>query len=119
MLQKEALSFNDMPQALAYLIDKVDKLESMMVNNGASQQESDRFFNIDELINYLPDHPTKSCIYTWTSIGYLPFIKKGKRLIFSKKDIDEWIKTGKRKSAAEIHAEAMQALANKKKGVAI
>ena len=58
-------------------------------------------------------------IYTWTSTGYIPSIKKGKRLIFSKKDIDNWLRTGKRKSAAEIHAEAMQALANKKKGVAI
>lgn len=90
-----------------------------MLQNCGHVEQADQFFNIDELINYLPDHPTKSCIYTWTSIGYLPFIKKGKRLIFSKKDIDEWIKTGKRKSAAEIHAEAMQALANKKKGVAI
>ena len=118
MLQKEVLSFNDMPQALAYLINKVDRLETLLNTNRLASEETDQWFNIDELIEYLPDHPTKSCIYTWTSTGYIPSIKKGKKLIFSKKDIDNWLKTGKRKSAAEIHAEAMQALDNKKKGVA-
>lgn len=111
------MTFEQLPEAVSLLIEEVKELKAMLQNCGHVEQ-ADQFFNIDELINYLPDHPTKSCIYTWTSTGYLPFIKKGKRLIFSKKDIDSWLKTGKRKSAAEIHAEAMQALENKKKGVA-
>lgn len=112
------MTFEQLPEAVSLLLEEVEKLKEMLQNSGHVEQ-GDQFFNIDELIEYLPDHPTKSCIYTWTSNGYIPSIKKGKRLIFSKKDIDNWLKTGKRKSASEIHAEAMQTLANKKKGVVI
>ena len=49
-----------------------------------------------------------------TSIG-VSSDKKGKKLQFLKSEIDEWMKSDKRKTAAEIHAEAI-AYVNRKAG---
>jgi len=40
------------------------------------------------------------------SRGLVPYHKNGKNLVFLKSEIDEWLKTGKRKSNAEIEAES-------------
>ena len=45
-----------MPQALAYLIDKVEKIETLLGTQAATAAEpSDRWFNLQELCDYLPD----------------------------------------------------------------
>ena len=43
----------------------------------------------------------------WTSQRLIPYHKKNKRIYFLKSEIDEWLKTGRRKTTAEIHAEAI------------
>lgn len=42
-----SISFNDMPQALAYLIDKVEKIETLLGTQTATAVEpADRWFNL-------------------------------------------------------------------------
>lgn len=120
MFQQETdISFNDMPKALAYLIGKVDKLETLLsVQTTAKVEPSDRWFNLQELCEYLPDRPAKQTVYGWIGQHAVPYHKKGKKLQFLKSEIDAWLKSDKRKTAAELHAEAVQ-FVNSKKGGAL
>jgi excisionase family DNA binding protein len=112
------ISFNDMPQALAYLISKVDKLETLL-NVSMSESycpESDRWFNLQELCEYLPDRPARQTVYSWVGQRLIPYHKKGKKLQFLKSEVDNWLKSDKRKSLAEIQAAAAQFILAKKGG---
>lgn len=112
------ISFNDMPQALAYLISKVDKLETLL-NVSMSESycpESDRWFNLQELCEYLPDRPARQTVYSWVGQRLIPYHKKGKKLQFLKSEVDNWLKSDKRKSLSEIQAEAEQFILAKKGG---
>lgn len=75
-----------------------------------SKQEADKWFNIDELCNYLPDKPSKPTIYAKVSKNEIPYHKNDneKKLRFLKSEIDEWLLQGKQKTNKEIEAEAIQ-----------
>lgn len=117
MFQQETdISFNDMPKALAYLIGKVDKLETLLSTQATAKVEpADRWFNLQELCEYLPDRPARQTVYGWIGQHAIPYHKKGKKLQFLKSEIDAWLRTDKRKTAAELQAEAIQFI-NAKRG---
>lgn len=107
-----------MPQALAYLINKVDKLETLLRNiNNTPTEPSDHWFDMKELSAYLPDHPARQTVYGWISRHAIPYHKKGKKLQFLKAEIDSWLKTDKRKTASELYNEALQFVNSKKGGL--
>lgn len=51
-------------------------------------------------------------LYKWTSEGFIPHNKKGK-LFFIKKDLIDWIKSGKVKTNAELDEEAEKYISGK------
>ena len=113
---KQEISFDKLPQAIGYLIDKVESLEKTLLSQKEQSNEiTDCWFNVDELIKYLPDKPAKATIYGWVSTRQIPHHKGGKKLRFLKSEIDQWLSHGKRKSENELQQEALQYL-NKKKG---
>jgi hypothetical protein len=111
------MSFNDMPQALAYLIGKVEKLETLLSVTKSETPESDKWFNLQELCGYLPDKPARQTVYGWIGQKLIPYHKKGKKLQFLKSEIDTWLIGDKRKSVAELQADAAAFVADKKGGL--
>lgn len=59
---------------------------------------------------------TVPTMYSKVSKGELPVMKRGKRLYFSRTELLEYLKDGRRKSNAEIDQEAKAYLMNSKKG---
>lgn len=55
--------------------------------------------DINSLTNYIP--LTKSTIYSMVSRNQIPYRKIGKKLIFNKEDINNWIEKGGRKNITE------------------
>ncbi|WP_350029950.1 helix-turn-helix domain-containing protein [Chryseobacterium sp.] len=55
--------------------------------------------DINSLTNYIP--LTKSTIYSMVSRNQIPYRKIGKKLIFNKEDINNWIDKGGRKNTIE------------------
>lgn len=55
-------------------------------------------------------------LYSKVSRGELPVMKRGKRLYFLKKELTEFIKTGRKKTVIEIEQDAIKSLSNKRKG---
>lgn len=116
MLQKfENITFNELPQAVSQLMKDVNELKSLLQTVHDAKAEPDRWFNINELCEYIPDKPAKQTVYGWVSHHAIPYHKKGKKLQFLKSEIDQWLKSDQRKTAAELHAEAI-AYVNSKKG---
>ncbi len=101
----ENITFEKLPEAVSYLIAKVDALtKALQIKTEPSK--IDYWMNIDELTGYLPDHPAKATVYGWVSNRQIPHHKGGKKLRFLKSEIDEWLSNGKRKTNEEIMGEA-------------
>jgi excisionase family DNA binding protein len=113
-MESPTLQFNDLPNAISCLRREVRELKDLL-QKPQIDQYSDQWFNLKELINYLPDKPAKATVYSWVSLGLIPNHKGGKKLRFLKSEIDAWMKAGRRKTVAESAAEADQYL-NKKGG---
>ena len=82
-------NLEEMPQALNYLISKVESLEEM-VNELSVQKdvhEQPEWMNIDDLRQYLPSHPAKQTIYGWVNDKVIPYYKNSKKLTFKKSEI--------------------------------
>lgn len=79
-----------------------------------SLEEADQLLTIQEAAQFISlSVPT---VYGLVSKSLIPVSKKGKRLYFSKAELTDWIKTGRRKTIAETASEADNFLQAKKKG---
>jgi len=76
--------------------------------------ETTSWFDLTELCNYLPDKPAKPTVYGWVQSGLIPCHKGAKKLRFLKSEIDQWLRTGKQKTVAELTNEASQYIKSKK-----
>lgn len=114
-IAQSELSFNDVPKAVAHLINKVEKIETLLSAEQKAQPEADQWLNLNDLCKYHPGHPAKPTVYAWIGQRSIPYHKKGKKLMFLKSEIDNWLKEGRRKTAAEIQAEAEQYVNNQRR----
>ena len=54
-------------------------------------------------------------VYGMVSRREIPHSKRGKRLYFSSQELKDWIKAGRKQTAGEISAEAVEFITNRKK----
>lgn len=116
-METKKMSFEDLPQAMSYLIQKVEDLEKKIESKPEVIASQNSWMNLEELIAYLPDHPAKQTVYGWVSHKLIPCRKGGKKLRFLKSEIDEWMEKGKRKSYFELVQDASQYLKNNTAGI--
>lgn len=115
----EQISFNELPTAMATLIEKVDELRTLIKSRNLVEntKEEDQWFNIEQLCAYLPDKPAKSTVYGWVSNSQIPYNKTGKKLRFLKSKIDSWLLENEHKTNSELQTEAMSHLYRNKGGI--
>lgn len=105
-----AISFNDLPEAVAELTTKVDELYKV-INNVQPRESKDQFLTVEQTADFLTlSIPT---IYSKVSKRELPYMKRGKRLYFARKDLETYLQGGRVKTVKEIESEADQFLAEK------
>jgi predicted DNA-binding transcriptional regulator AlpA len=90
--------------------NRLSNIESLLINLNQqpatpTQPDPDRWMNLQELCEYLPDHPKPQTVYSWVSNKVIPVNKGSKHLRFLKSEIDLWLKSGRRKTFAEMQAE--------------
>ena len=78
-------------------------------------EKPEQLLTVQEAAQFL--NLTVPTIYSKVSKGELPVMKRSKRLYFSRTELMEYVKAGRKKSNAEIEAEAKAYLSNKKKGL--
>lgn len=88
---------------------RLSRIENLILDvkhpyeNRAEKSTSD-LLNVEEAANFLRlSTPT---IYSKVSKGELPFMKRSKRLYFSKEELMEYVKGGRQQTNAEIESEA-------------
>lgn len=93
-------TFEQLPQAINTLHDKVDSIKALLLEGQKEQHSSySDILTIGQAAEFLKlSVPT---LYTKVSLKQIPVSKRGKRLYFSKDELSDWIKAGKKTTAEE------------------
>ena len=84
-------------------------------NEQPTTDQPEQLLTIQEAAEFLS--LTVPTMYSKVSKGELPVMKRSKRLYFSRTELLEYLKQGRKKSNAEIEQEAKAYLLNNKKGL--
>lgn len=97
-------TFDEMPNLLAKIEKRLDKIEEILSENSSATNSEVDYIDAQKACEILKF--TKPTLYSKVCKRELPFYKQGNRLYFSKAELLDWIKDGKRKSANEINMRA-------------
>jgi predicted DNA-binding transcriptional regulator AlpA len=104
-MQNVVLSTRNIDDLINDVANKVvEKIELWKIKPPIKQVETDQWFSLPELCNYLPDKPAKATLYGYVSANTIPHHKGPKKLRFLKSEIDSWLKEGRKKTNVEIQA---------------
>ena len=114
----ETFTFEQLPKAIGLLCEKIDEIVRK-VDGGASSTQTegqDTLLDIEQAALLL--FVTKSTIYKWVHSREIPYSKHSSRLYFSRRELINWAMQGRRKTTAELQAEASARITSpaKKKG---
>ncbi len=110
MKEFEALTFEQMPKAVCQLLQEVESIKNYLLNssplnNNLSFTKPDKeLLTVDEVSKLLD--LKKSSIYQLIYQNKIPNYKRGGRLYFDSIEIDEWVRSGKRKTLEQLKMEA-------------
>jgi len=107
------LTFDQLPRAVTILTKEVSELKCLLVEKLAQNPtETDELLTVQDTAKFLSlSVPT---IYGLISKGKIPVMKRSKRCYFSKIELINYLKQGRKKTFAEIANEAEQYLSTKK-----
>ena len=114
---EQVLTFDKLPEAVTMLTKEVSELKRLLIEKQEqpTTEQTERLLNIQEAADFLS--LTVPTMYSKVSKGELPVMKQGKRLYFSRTELMEYVKAGRKKSNAEIEQEAEAYLSNTKKAL--
>lgn len=105
------VSFENLPQAVSLLLEKVETLEQLLKSQQNTSAPSDRPMSITEAAKFL--NLSVPTLYGFVSKRTIPFSKVGKRLYFSEAELTSWIKSGRKQTCIEIASQPAIVLINK------
>ena len=112
----QRISFDQMPEMVSELKAEIQDLKALVLQLVGQPKDTDRWFNLQELRDYIPEHPAQSTIYRWIGEHAIPYHKRGRKLSFSQKEIDAWLQTGRHKTDAEMSEEAVTFINHRREG---
>ncbi len=105
-MQSNNVSFDELPQAVAYLTEKVEELSVMVSKLQPVQTPKVRKpVEVDEACQILKK--AKPTIYNLVRRGILPAYKKGKKLYFYEDELLQWIETGRKSTSQQAYDEML------------
>ena len=97
------LTFEQLPEAVTKLTREVSALRQLLISKEKQEEQSEQFLTIQQAAEFLC--LTVPTIYSKVSRRKLPFMKQGKRLYFSKSELSDYLRRGKKETAAEMEAD--------------
>ncbi len=91
MTTENGVSFDCLPKAVANLQICVNEILKKIEILQSGVENSEKWYNLKELCEYLPDKPAQQTVYEWANKRIIPFHKRGKKLFFLKSEIDNWM----------------------------
>lgn len=89
----EKITFEQLPQIAGLILEKLDRLEQLILQQMSTPTEQrDQMLTIQQAAEFL--HLTVQTLYSYTHRNAIPFSRRGKRLYFTRSELEHWIKTG-------------------------
>jgi excisionase family DNA binding protein len=99
----EMWTFEQLPQAVGQLYDKLPHIEQLLLEKSQPQPELDEQMTVGQAASFL--NLSVSTVYGKVCRAEIPVNKRGKRLYFYKSELAAWIREGRRKTRDEIRRE--------------
>jgi excisionase family DNA binding protein len=107
------LTQNDVPQALSTLLNEVQELKAIIASQSKPTNTAPDILSIEDAGKLLG--LAKQTMYILVSKGTIPHMKKGKKLYFSRAEIEQYIRSGKRLTSGEADVVVNNCLTSKNK----
>lgn len=108
-----SITFNEVPEAICQVIERLTSIEKLLAENGSiTKTEPDQLLTIQQAGEFL--NLSVPTLYGYVQRAEIPVNKRGKRLYFSKQELFDWIKEGRRKTLSESSLEAKAIIKQKK-----
>jgi len=110
MIKNDAITFDNLPQAVTQLLQDVSYIKNYLLNQAATPAQPKQltpngdFLTVNEVSQILKI--TKGSVYNIASARQIPYFKKCGRLYFDRKEIDEWIRQDRCKTLKQLQVEA-------------
>jgi len=114
MNENNAITFDNLPEAVMQLLQEVAYIKNHLLNEAAttvapaSPETEKELLTVKDMSKKLDI--TEGAIYNLTSARKIPFFKRGGRIYFDRGEIDEWIRSGRRKTLKQLQDEAENAI---------
>ena len=110
----EQLTFEQLPKAFSQFNDRLENIEKLLLQrSNPITPETDQLLTIKQAAELITlSVPT---LYGLVSRKEIPVSKRGKRLYFSKFELTDWIKAGRKLTTAEIDTKAEAYIINQKR----
>jgi hypothetical protein len=102
---KNEITFDSLPQAVAYLVDEVAAIKLLVEKTQNPIREKRVPIGIDDACLIIGK--AKPTVYALVRKRLLPCYKNGKKLYFFEDELMAWIQNGKKKTVQEIETETM------------
>jgi excisionase family DNA binding protein len=110
MNENDAITFDKLPEAVSRLLSEVEVIKNLILNNQTNPKaipvltpEKD-ILTVTDVSRKLGI--TKGAIYNMTHLRQIPHYKRGARIFFFSNELDEWIRSDRRKTINELREEA-------------
>ncbi len=116
-MTEQNLTFEQLPKAVILLTNEISELKGLLIQKQEHPPTPlpENPIHIQDAAQFLGlSVPT---MYSKVSKGEVPVTKRGKRLYFFRSELLKYLKEGRKKSNAEIEAEAEAYFSNNKKGL--
>lgn len=107
------INFNDLPQVVANLFNKVEGIEAMvrqLLEQKPSAEQADKHvpLTVDQACEYLK--MPKATFYYKVGRGEIPCIKQGKRYYIYQDELDEWLESARKTTVPRTFEEQNAAI---------
>lgn len=102
----QIITFENLPIAVSELHEKLNRIESLLLQQNGEQSApaQDELLTVEDAAKFLS--LSKPTIYGLIHKGALPVMKRSKRCYFSKADLMNYLKAGRKRSNDELESEA-------------
>jgi excisionase family DNA binding protein len=116
-MDKNEISFDNLPKAVAHLLGEVAEIKLLVEKTQLSSVGSKRVpIGIDDACKLIGK--AKPTVYALVRKRLIPCYKNGKKLYFFEEELLAWIENGRKKTAEEIAKDATDFVNSKRIAVA-
>jgi excisionase family DNA binding protein len=107
----EPLTFDQLPQAISSIHEKLDAIKDLLKERSEESQNKEEILNISQAAALL--NLSVPTIYGRVCRHQIPVYKQGKRLYFYKSELEDWIKSGKKKTMDELRQDVEERISGR------